>query len=698
MRNIVLNQSADYYDEQAIEHLKTEPSTLSVSLENSSEVNASAVANLEKLIAFIEKDIADKKKRNVEMVEAAAQTLLGSYSAPAVGITFSDHLADNLTINKPYRAVSAINEFPPDFMSDRPSIIVFFLQKMSSIKVKAMNRMIGCCTSAPELFTSIIGVFVSDNDIGVGTIVGSAVFNLIAIPGACSFAAYYNLKVMPKITSFPIVRDTLFYVLSIITLILCIKDNQVDWIESIILLCLYAVYIIIMYFNAQIANLVQKDSKKYTHHSLSGSASSINELKGGQKQCKAKKCCCRTLSIDFSNSETEMPFESQPLLLKQTDHSRISPPPAYQATGQTQHSHQHQHNHHQHHQHLHRAHSKPNHRSRSQPAVLAVPAVPVTVDQQLSIIPSAPNAELVVPLDYSKIQLTPSSNGKFKEIHSVSPSSSSNGTPSPEPDLDYEAIHQALSTTKRGKRAYDVEGNHHLLTADRRPTGRPGTHSPHRHGDASDEPLLLEFQPNGEGADWTDNAIIRILLFPFTVLFCMTLPKPSRFCFVFTFLSSIMWIALLTYLIVWMVTLVGFSLGIPDTVSGITILAAGTSIPELISSYLIVKKAGLADMAICNSIGSNIFDILFCLGLPWLLKTFVMIVRNGVGFATLAAASIPIQSTALPLTSVTLLLTIGAMLIIFKVSNWRLSLQTGVLCTVVYIIFLVSSTMLELNV
>lgn len=84
-------------------------------------------------------------------------------------------------------------------------------------------------TSAPELFTSVIGVFVSDNDIGTGTIVGSAVFNLIVIPGACSFAAYYNLKVMPKITSFPIVRDTLFYVLSIITLILCIKDNQVDW-------------------------------------------------------------------------------------------------------------------------------------------------------------------------------------------------------------------------------------------------------------------------------------------------------------------------------------------------------------------------------------------------------------------------------------------------------------------------------------
>ena len=84
-------------------------------------------------------------------------------------------------------------------------------------------------TSAPELFTSVIGVFISDNDIGTGTIVGSAVFNLIVIPGFCGFAAYFNLKKMPKISAFPIIRDMIFYILTIITLILCIKDNKVDW-------------------------------------------------------------------------------------------------------------------------------------------------------------------------------------------------------------------------------------------------------------------------------------------------------------------------------------------------------------------------------------------------------------------------------------------------------------------------------------
>lgn len=276
-----------------------------------------------------------------------------------------------------------------------------------------------------------------------------------------------------------------------------------------------------MYFNAQIANLVQKDLKKYPQDSLSGSASSVNEPKSVQKPCRSKKCCCRTPSIEFSCSEGELPFEEQPLLLKQSDPSRISPPPAYQATGQT---------HHQNHHH-HRVHSKPN-RSRNQTNSLLIPSAP----QSTAL-------DLVVPIDYSKIQLTPSANGKFKEIHSLSPSS--NGTPSPEPDLDYEAIHQALSTAKRGKVYVDVEGNSPQNGKSKRALRRPN-------GDATYEPLL-----DSNDSDWTDNIILKIILFPFTMLFCLTLPKPSQFCFVFTFLSSILWIAFLTYLIVWMVTLVG---------------------------------------------------------------------------------------------------------------------------------------------
>lgn len=84
-------------------------------------------------------------------------------------------------------------------------------------------------TSSPELFTSIIGVFVSEDDIGTGTIVGSAVFNLIVIPGACGFAAFFYKDSNSHINTFPIIRDSIFYFLTVLVLILCLKDNKVDW-------------------------------------------------------------------------------------------------------------------------------------------------------------------------------------------------------------------------------------------------------------------------------------------------------------------------------------------------------------------------------------------------------------------------------------------------------------------------------------
>lgn len=36
-------------------------------------------------------------------------------------------------------------------------------------------------TSAPELFINIIGTFITESDLGVGTIVGSAVFNILGV-------------------------------------------------------------------------------------------------------------------------------------------------------------------------------------------------------------------------------------------------------------------------------------------------------------------------------------------------------------------------------------------------------------------------------------------------------------------------------------------------------------------------------------
>lgn len=54
--------------------------------------------------------------------------------------------------------------------------------------------------------------------------------------------------------------------------------------------------------------------------------------------------------------------------------------------------------------------------------------------------------------------------------------------------------------------------------------------------------------------------------------------------YLFTFFISIFWTAIFSYIMVWMVTLIGYTFGIPDSVMGVTFLAAGTSIPDCYSS------------------------------------------------------------------------------------------------------------------
>jgi len=44
-------------------------------------------------------------------------------------------------------------------------------------------------TSSPELFINIIGTFITESDLGVGTIVGSAVFNILGVAACLGLAA-----------------------------------------------------------------------------------------------------------------------------------------------------------------------------------------------------------------------------------------------------------------------------------------------------------------------------------------------------------------------------------------------------------------------------------------------------------------------------------------------------------------------------
>ncbi len=73
--------------------------------------------------------------------------------------------------------------------------------------------------------------------------------------------------------------------------------------------------------------------------------------------------------------------------------------------------------------------------------------------------------------------------------------------------------------------------------------------------------------------------------------------------------------------LVWGAVQVASTLGVSDLVIGLTVVAIGTSLPELAASVMSARK-GEHDIAIGNVIGSNIFNLLVVLGLPGLIHPF----------------------------------------------------------------------------
>ena len=108
--------------------------------------------------------------------------------------------------------------------------------------------------SAPELFTSVIGVFISFDDVGIGTIVGSAVFNILFVIAMCVLFS----KTVLDLTWWPLFRDVTFYSCALLLLVVFFQDNAVYWYEALIMLCIYFMYCTFMVFNARIERFVKK--------------------------------------------------------------------------------------------------------------------------------------------------------------------------------------------------------------------------------------------------------------------------------------------------------------------------------------------------------------------------------------------------------------------------------------------------------
>uniref|UniRef100_A0AAY4E616 Sodium/calcium exchanger membrane region domain-containing protein n=1 Tax=Denticeps clupeoides TaxID=299321 RepID=A0AAY4E616_9TELE len=175
------------------------------------------------------------------------------------------------------------------------------------------------------------------------------------------------------------------------------------------------------------------------------------------------------------------------------------------------------------------------------------------------------------------------------------------------------------------------------------------------------------------------------LLLYFTVPNCAN-PRWERW-FMVTFITSTLWIAGLSYIMVWMVTVIGFTLGIPDVIMGITFLAAGTSVPDCMAS-LIVARQGLGDMAVSNSIGSNVFDILVGLGLPWAVQTL----------AISYGSTIHLNSKGLIFSVGLLLASVFLTVLGVHLNKWTLDRRLGIVCLLLYSVFLCFSILIEFNI
>ncbi|XP_031718759.1 sodium/potassium/calcium exchanger 3 isoform X2 [Anarrhichthys ocellatus] len=450
-------------------------------------------------------------------------------------------------------------------------------------------------SSAPELFTSLIGVFITKGDVGVGTIVGSAVFNILVIIGLCGIFSGQPIS----LSWWPLFRDAVFYILSIVVLIMVIYDDKVLWWETIILMSMYGLYIIIMKFNRSLCSLVER-------HCTRAGQPCLSSLR-------------RTTAVgNIGDCDNDMvPLKPESCVVAGQDSGVVM------------------------------------------------------VDEMLNLHPHQ--------LSFSERQrLIRSQGGPEEGEASGEEGFGANGPWGRENGTASEGDRQPLEEDKEeGKETGGETGG------GVQPKEEEEEEEEQEEGEEENTPFEPFVLPDGwcVRLKWLLSWPLSVLLH-FTIPNC-NLPQWERW-YLLTFLSSTLWIAIYSYLMVWMVTIISYTLGIPEVIMGITFLAAGTSVPDCMAS-LIVARQGMGDMAVSNSIGSNIFDVLLGLGFPWALRTIV------VSYGSV----VTINSKGLVYSVILLLASVILTVLCVHLNSWRLDRRLGLCLILLYAIFLLCAVGFE---
>lgn len=122
--------------------------------------------------------------------------------------------------------------------------VLFFLR----IELKVSPDVAGATfmaagSSAPELATVVIGVFLAKDDIGVSGVIGSAVFNIMFVIAVCGLAS----TTVTYLNWWPLCRDSFFYTISILIMLLAIYNETISW---------YPPYPYYTYFKKKLKNII----------------------------------------------------------------------------------------------------------------------------------------------------------------------------------------------------------------------------------------------------------------------------------------------------------------------------------------------------------------------------------------------------------------------------------------------------------
>ncbi|XP_075959548.1 sodium/potassium/calcium exchanger 3-like [Anarhichas minor] len=475
-------------------------------------------------------------------------------------------------------------------------------------------------SSAPELFTSLIGVFITKGDVGVGTIVGSAVFNILVIIGLCGIFSGQPIS----LSWWPLFRDAVFYILSIVVLIMVIYDDKVLWWETIILMSMYGLYIIIMKFNRSLCSLVERHCTRACQPCLSSlrrttAVGNIGDCDNDMVPLKPESCV-----VAGQDSGVVMVDEMLNLHPHQLSFSEASL------------------------------------------RLLITPHFPPFTRLRMA-------ARMVIN---ERQRLIRSQGGPEEGEASGEEGFGANGPWGRENGTASEGDRQPLEEDKEGGKETGGETGGGVQPKEEEEEEQ-------EEGEEENTPFQPFVLPDGwcVRLKWLLSWPLSVLLH-FTIPNC-NLPQWERW-YLLTFLSSTLWIAIYSYLMVWMVTIISYTLGIPEVIMGITFLAAGTSVPDCMAS-LIVARQGMGDMAVSNSIGSNIFDVLLGLGFPWALRTIV------VSYGSV----VTINSKGLVYSVILLLASVILTVLCVHLNSWRLDRRLGLCLILLYAIFLLCAVGFE---